>query len=363
MHAPATRWKTTTTTFLRTTALLLAAVAAVGVGAGPASAADGDVAWTVRTASNSYGATRSSFSYTVNPGGHLEDAMVVANRGPAPLNLTVYAADGFTTDAGQLDLLTRDKKSVAVGAWVRAGAASVAIQPGKTATVPFTVDVPDNATPGDYVGGILTSLTQPDQAQGINVDRRLGIRITLRVGGELKPSLAVEDLHVDYSGTWNPFGRGDATVTYRIRNTGNAALSSQQKATVAGPFGLLRATADDLPAAPELLPGELDGHGTGPEREPRHPARRHRHPHPAAHRPVRLRHPAGGGDGHGVRLGRSLGPDAAGGRAGRGGRRDPPPRPPWPRAAQAARGRPRAGRRRPGAPRPGGVAVRRPDAR
>ncbi|WP_406106770.1 WxL protein peptidoglycan domain-containing protein [Micromonospora globbae] len=256
MHAPATRWKTTTTTFLRTTALLLAAVAAVGVGAGPASAADGDVAWTVRTASNSYGATRSSFSYTVNPGGHLEDAMVVANRGPAPLNLTVYAADGFTTDAGQLDLLTRDKKSVAVGAWVRAGAASVAIQPGKTATVPFTVDVPDNATPGDYVGGILTSLTQPDQAQGINVDRRLGIRITLRVGGELKPSLAVEDLHVDYSGTWNPFGRGDATVTYRIRNTGNAALSSQQKATVAGPFGLLRATADDLPAAPELLPGE-----------------------------------------------------------------------------------------------------------
>ncbi|MFC3505290.1 WxL protein peptidoglycan domain-containing protein [Micromonospora krabiensis] len=257
MHAPTTRWTTRTTTLLRTTALsLLAALAVVGVSAGPALAADGDVAWTVRTDSNSYGANRSSFSYTVNPGGTIEDGMVVANRGPAPLNLTVYAADGFTTDAGQLDLLTRDKKSVAIGAWVTSGTGSVTIAPGKTATVPFTVSVPANATPGDYVGGILTSLTQPDQAEGINVDRRLGIRIKLRVGGELKPSLAIEDLHVDYDGTWNPFGRGDATITYKIHNSGNAALSSEQQASVSGPFGLLRTKAGDLKKSPELLPGE-----------------------------------------------------------------------------------------------------------
>ncbi|TDC31112.1 DUF916 domain-containing protein [Micromonospora sp. 15K316] len=257
MHAPATRWKTRTATLLRTTALsLLAAAAVAGVGAGPALAAEGDVTWTVRTASNSYGATRSSYSYNVNPGGTIEDGMVVANRGKAPLNLTVYAADGFTTEAGQLDLLTRDKKSVAIGAWVRANTASVAIQPGKSATVPFKISVPANATPGDYVGGVLTSLTQPDQAEGINVDRRLGIRIKLRVGGELKPALAIEDFDVDYKGTWNPFGRGDATVTYKVHNTGNAALSSQQAASVSGPFGLLRAKAHDLPKTPELLPGE-----------------------------------------------------------------------------------------------------------
>ncbi|RKN24151.1 DUF916 domain-containing protein [Micromonospora musae] len=257
MHAPATRWKTRTAKLLRTTALsLLAAAAVAGVGAGPALAADGDVTWTVRTASNSYGATRSSYSYNVNPGGTIEDGMVVANRGTAPLNLTVYAADGFTTESGQLDLLTRDKKSVAIGAWVHANAASVAIQPGKTATVPFKISVPANATPGDYVGGVLTSLTQPDQAEGINVDRRLGIRIKLRVGGELKPALAIEDFDVDYKCTWNPFGRGDATISYKVHNTGNAALSSQQAASVSGPFGLLRTKARDLPKTPELLPGE-----------------------------------------------------------------------------------------------------------
>ena len=75
MQPSVTRWKTTTAVLLRTTVLsLLAAVAAAGVGVGPAVAADGDVAWTVRTASNSYGAARSSYSYTVNPGGVVEDA-------------------------------------------------------------------------------------------------------------------------------------------------------------------------------------------------------------------------------------------------------------------------------------------------
>ncbi|WP_435210164.1 WxL protein peptidoglycan domain-containing protein [Micromonospora sp. bgisy143] len=252
MRPSVTRWKT----LLRTSVLtLLAVVAAAGIG-GTALAADGNVAWTVRTASNSYGEARSSYSYNVNPGGSVEDAMVVANRGSAPLTLAVYAADGFTTDAGQLDLLTRDKKSVAVGAWVKPSAGSVVIQPGKTVQVPFTIAVPGNATPGDHVGGILTALTQTDQAEGINVDRRLGIRITLRVGGELKPNLAIENLHVRYDGSANPAGKGDATVSYTIHNTGNAALSGKQSVSVSGPFGVLRARAGDIAAPPQLLPGE-----------------------------------------------------------------------------------------------------------
>ncbi|MFD2763569.1 WxL protein peptidoglycan domain-containing protein [Micromonospora eburnea] len=270
MPVLATRRKTGVAALARTAALaLLAALALAGLGAAPAHAADGDVTWTVRTASNSYGADRSSFGYAVNPGGRLKDAMVVANRGKAPLDLAVYTADGFTTGTGQLDLLTRDKKSVGIGAWVQADRERVVIQPGKSVEVPFAVTIPDNATPGDYAGGILTSLTQATTAEGINVDRRLGIRIKLRVSGALKPSLAVEDLHVAYAGTSNPFGRGDATVTYRIHNTGNAILSAQQAVSITGPFGWLRADARDVAAPPELLPGEswavtVPVHGVAP---------------------------------------------------------------------------------------------------
>jgi uncharacterized membrane protein len=182
--------------------------------------------------------------------------MVVANHGKEPLDLTVYAADGYTTDTGRLDLLTGGERSRGVGAWVHPGRRTVRIAGGRSAEIPFTVTVPRDATPGDHVGGILTSLKQADDTEGIAVDRRLGIRVELRVSGALRPTLAVEDLHVDYHGTANPFGQGDATVTYTLHNTGNALLSGAQQVTLTGPFGSLRTDAGKIAAPPELLPGE-----------------------------------------------------------------------------------------------------------
>ncbi|MGX1549300.1 COG1470 family protein [Streptomyces adustus] len=270
MHAPVNRRKATVSALVRALTLaLLIAYAISGVGVAPARAADGDVTWTVRTAANGYGDDRSSYSYHVNPGGQVKDAMVVVNRSRTPLRLALYAADGYTTDTGQLDLLTKDKKSVGIGAWVHADRSSVVIKPGKTAQIPFTVAVPANATPGDHVGGILTSLKQADDAAGINVDRRLGIRVKLRVSGALEPKLAIENLHVDYSGSANPIAKGDATVTYTVHNTGNATLSARQTVSVTGPFGWPRTNADDSTALPELLPGErwkvtLPVHGVAP---------------------------------------------------------------------------------------------------
>ncbi|WP_421732728.1 DUF916 domain-containing protein [Cellulomonas sp.] len=240
-------------------AVLLAVLVAVGVLAAPslpASAADDDVTWTVRTASNDFGRDRTSFAYGIDPGAEVEDALVVANHGATALDLAVYAADGYTTEAGQLDLLVQGAPSVGVGAWVHGDVDTVLIEPGATAEVPFTVRVPENATPGDYAGGIVTSLTQADDAEGITVDRRLGIRIQLRVGGELRPAVAIEDVHLSYDGTINPFALGDATVTYTVHNTGNTLISGTAAVTVAGPFGLLRTDDAEGKAPPQLLPGE-----------------------------------------------------------------------------------------------------------
>jgi hypothetical protein len=230
--------------------VLATLLVALGVAAsgGTARAAD-DVPWSVSTAANSFGADRPNYSYTVNPGGQIEDGLVVANSGKTPLSLAVYAADGFTTtDTGKLDLLTEDAKSTGVGAWVHTGQRQVTVQPGKTVQVPFTLTVPADATPGDHMGGIVTSLTQGGE------NRRLAIRIRLRVSGELKPSMSVDDVRMHYSGTPYPFSTGDATVTYTIHNTGNAILAARPSTAVSGLFG--SDSAAKLDDTPELLPGE-----------------------------------------------------------------------------------------------------------
>jgi len=237
-------------------AVVLAATGLMIAGAPAATAADDDVTWTVRTASNDFGAERSSFNYTVNPGGKVEDALVVTNHGAAALDLGVYAADGFTTDSGQFDLVVAGAESAAVGAWTELDADKIVVNPGQSVEVPFTLTIPKNATPGDYAGGVVTSLTEPSAESGINVDRRLGIKMSLRVGGELAPSLAIEDMRVDWAGGLNPLSGGDATVSYTIHNTGNAVLSAQQAASISGPFGLLSTPAGSIESPPQLLPGE-----------------------------------------------------------------------------------------------------------
>ncbi|MEV0890037.1 DUF916 domain-containing protein [Promicromonospora sp. MEB111] len=249
-------------------------VAAVPIAAAPSAVPTDDVTWGVRTATNDQGTERENFRYTVDPGAKVSDELVVTNHGETPLRLDIYAADGYTTTAGQLDVLTRDDAadtgsddtgpddtgsndtgSVNVGSWLDPAVDQVRLAPGESADVPFTLQVPDDATPGDYAGAILTSRTVTAQDAGLDYETRSGIRVYLRVAGDLAPSLTVTDAHVEYHQTLNPFGPGDATVTYTVRNDGNVRLAANQQVGVAGPFGWLGAqgAADDVP---ELLPGE-----------------------------------------------------------------------------------------------------------
>ncbi len=226
------------------------------LGASPASAATDDVSWTVRTASNALGADRTNFSYALNPGAHLDDGLVVANRGTEAIELDVYAADGYTTSTGAVDLRLAAEQPTGVGKWIAVPQRHVSVPAGQTVEVPFTVDVPADATPGDYAGGVVTSLTVADQSANVNVDRRLGIRAGIRVGGDLVPALSVDDVRVDWDGGVVPFLFGDATVHYGLHNTGNVSLTADDTDAVAGPFGLGRAEAAPDAASPVLLPGE-----------------------------------------------------------------------------------------------------------
>jgi hypothetical protein len=240
--------------------LVRAALATVLIAAGalvPASAASAaDVTWGVRPAANDQGAARDNYGYVVDPGASFADGIVVANHGDEPLALDAYAADAFTTTSGQLDLLKSDEESLAVGAWITLQTGRVEIPAGEEVEIPFTVTVPENATPGDYAGGIITSLSDPQVENGIDVDRRLGIRVHLRVNGAIQPSLVVDGARVDYAGTLNPFAGGEATVTYTVRNAGNIRIAASQGVALSGPFGLLRTDAPGVEPVPELLPGE-----------------------------------------------------------------------------------------------------------
>ena len=168
------------------------------------------------------------------------------------MDLALYAADAFTTEDGQLDLRTRDHSPTGVGAWLQLGQEQVSLEAGESMQVPFAITIPDDAASGDLMGGIVT--TSASTAGTAEPERRVAIRVHLRVGDTFEPSLSVESLGVDYSG--DPLGTGTATVTYTVRNTGDIMLSAEQSVAVAGPFDAFRVTTDPTDRLPLLLPGE-----------------------------------------------------------------------------------------------------------
>ena len=235
-----------TTAFVLTGVLLLTVVAPT-----PASAGTGGVAWTVQTADNTQGIGRANFTYDVAPGTVLSDTMIVVNTGTEPLPLAVYAADAFTASTGEIDVLVDGQPSRDAGTWVAVSSAALTLNPGDSADVPFTITVPADARPGDHAAGIVTSLTSRDAAATLSVDRRLGTRINLRVGGELTPAAAVSNVSTRYLPSWNPFDPGRLIVQYDLANTGNTRLTGSETVVTTSPLGG-RTSPTQLS---EILPG------------------------------------------------------------------------------------------------------------
>jgi hypothetical protein len=184
----------------------------------------------------------------------VSDGIVLTNRSGTAIDLNVYARDALTTTDGHLDLQPAAEEPVGLGAWITIETPSVRIGPGESVTVPFTVEIPADAAPGDFGGGILTSLAQDDGEGTVAVDRRLALRAFVRVGGQLLPGVAVQDVNLNATTTLNPLGTTTATVRAVIVNTGNARLVPTVSVHVTGPFGWFPVTAPTWEGE-EILPG------------------------------------------------------------------------------------------------------------
>ncbi|WP_285106278.1 DUF916 domain-containing protein [Promicromonospora sp. MEB111] len=219
------------------------------------------ISWSVTPADNRQGTGRANYAYAVEPGDRVRDALVVTNRSAAPLQLAVYGTDAFTTPGGHIDLLTAEEHATGLGTWITFRQGTLDLDPGESAEVPFTLRVPDDATPGDHSGGVVTALTQQVGDSALTVDRRLALRVHARVAGDLAPGLGISDLSVTTDVSANPFGTVTSTVRYRLTNTGTARLVPTESVTVTGPSGASwpggTATASESASGEltEILPG------------------------------------------------------------------------------------------------------------
>ncbi len=217
--------------------------------------------WAVAPAGQSTDPTQPSerpfLSYNVVPGQVINDAVILYNYSNVPLNFRLYPSDAFDNAQGAFDVLPGNVKPTEVGSWVSVAQEQIALPAKSQARVPVVLHVPNGASAGDHAGGIMASSVAvgigPDGKQ-VNVDRRTGTRIYIRVAGPLRPNLSISHISHTYHASLNPFsGRSD--ITYTITNEGNVRLAGRQRVSAAGLFGWGKKQTAYLDV-PELLPGQ-----------------------------------------------------------------------------------------------------------
>ncbi|WP_345800337.1 DUF916 domain-containing protein [Microbacterium sp. AZCO] len=244
----------------RAGAALAAVFALAALSATPAVAADDPTApppvrWSVTPSDATGPDGRRAVELELDPGASADDRFAVRNVGENEVTFQLTAADGYYTRGGRFDILSADEKSKDAGTWITMPE-TVTVPAGQTAIVPFTIEVPGNAEPGDHAAGITASVLSVQSAKdgtSVGVESRVGFRVLTRVKGEITPAASVADITTSYATSWNPIRPGELTVTFDVSNDGNTRILAAGVVEAGGQTVSFPAEGE---SPQELLPGD-----------------------------------------------------------------------------------------------------------
>jgi hypothetical protein len=171
-----------------------------------------------------------NYDYTeVNKGDVIMDVIKVYNDNPnATVTLYPFVAN-FTFKKGDEEGGTpefydakTDPYGTAMGTWVKVDTTPMVIKPGERAMVPFSINVPANATPGGHFGAIVFANQPPDDKGVVTIGSQIGVLMMMRVAGDVKEVGAIAEFGFAKPKPWYNFLPVDFFV--RFENRGNVHL-------------------------------------------------------------------------------------------------------------------------------------------
>lgn len=262
MSAPfAARLMTMTAVFVTLLASMYAASTAVAA----ETTSGSSITWTIAPSTPDGADGRISIRAELDPGETVSDYVTVTNFSEVAATFRVYASDGLINDAGDFDLLGPDTAPRDGGEWItpqattdaiaaEGGSLTTTLDPQSSVTIPITISVPASATPGDHPAGVVAELV-PQSDSEVEMATRVGVRVHLRVNGDIVAALSPGDVRAEWSPSWNPFAPGTVRVRYATENTGNVRLGSESTVTVSGPFGWFPSSSSATER--EILAGDV----------------------------------------------------------------------------------------------------------
>jgi hypothetical protein len=194
--------------------------------------------------------------------------VVLGNADDEPLTLRTFAADAFTLVNGGFGVQEEDVEPVDTATWLDYEGETVMLEPGKGMERAFTLTVPADAAPGQYIAGIVLQTAEPIEIEGSAIfDQiiRKSIAVFITVPGgttpafelgtpEVQSSIAGQRLVVPVRNAGNVLLKpaGELTLT---DGTGKEAL--RQQLAMGSVYAGMETTLE-VPLPPALAEGDYD---------------------------------------------------------------------------------------------------------
>lgn len=134
---------------------------------------------------------------------------------------------------GSIELVGDEYNQVGFLSWISFDKQQKLVKANEKYDMPFEINVPENAQPGDHYAAILFRALpiKVDQNTGIGTTGRVGTVVLLNVSGETKKTGIVEKISVPKF-----VGRGPLKVGVKINNTGNTFFNPEGRVKISGWF-------------------------------------------------------------------------------------------------------------------------------
>jgi hypothetical protein len=173
------------------------------------------------------------FQPTIDPGDTAELIVALANTGTVPFEGRTYATNAFTGLNGGFDVAQAGVVPTGVTTWLDYPEAVYTIEPGTALERPFTITVPENTEPGQYITALILENAEAQTIEGSsNFDQvvRFAVPVFITVPGPVEPAFEVGDVGITT----------DASVSVldiAIVNTGNILVRPAGELTVSDNAG------------------------------------------------------------------------------------------------------------------------------
>ena len=197
----------------------------------------------------------------VDPGQTAKTQVLIRDVSNSPLNVTGAVNDFVASgENGTPKVLLNETAPdpYSIKGWI-APPATVQLVPKQIKTLPLTINVPKDASPGGHYGVIRFTGSAPGvNGNGVSLSASLGALVLLTVSGKITENLSVKTFTASHNGKAGSLFQSTPLVfTERIDNTGNVHEQPTGLVTIKDMFGRQLATLPVNQPPGNILPASI----------------------------------------------------------------------------------------------------------